>query len=89
MAFKGTVLLHLALGEVAGGGGDVAEGHVLVVAVAVLVDPAAELPVVVRLAPQVHLAAPLKWMYQRLVLSIGCTRSSSSTNMKVMDEIFR
>ena len=35
-------------------------GHVLVVAVAVLVDPPAELPEVVRLAPQVHLAAALQ-----------------------------
>ena len=50
----------LALREVAGGGLDVVAGHELVVAVAVLVDPPAELPEVVRLAPQVHLAAALQ-----------------------------
>ena len=50
----------LSLREVAGGGLDVLAGHVLVVAVEVHVDPAAELPVVVGRAPQVHVTAALE-----------------------------
>ena len=70
----------LSVREVAGGGLDVVAGHELVVAVAVLVDPPAELPEVVRLAHQVHLAAALKRKEKYFMLqSPGlCLLNSSS-----------